>query len=93
MSDGPANGIKIPRPLSRELSFPNRNHLTPQNRALLLRSSANLYRSSNASPDQFDTMRSVYGRPSATVPIQSIAVPNLIQPPCPKSLVFGKLPG
>jgi hypothetical protein len=30
MSDGPANGIKLPRPLSRELSLPNRNHLTPQ---------------------------------------------------------------
>jgi hypothetical protein len=61
MSDGPANGIKIPRPLSREFSLPNRNHLTPQI-AVAPASTANRYRSSNASPDQFDTMRSVYGR-------------------------------
>jgi hypothetical protein len=61
MSDGPANGIKIPRPLSREFSLPNRNHLTPQI-AVAPASTANLYRSSNASSGQCDTMRSVYVR-------------------------------
>ena len=32
MSDGLANGTKIPRLSNREFSLPNRNHLTPRNR-------------------------------------------------------------
>jgi hypothetical protein len=43
MSDGLANGTKIPPTLNREFSLPDRNHLTPGNRGCPLRSKRDLF--------------------------------------------------
>jgi hypothetical protein len=91
MSDGPANGIKIPHPLSRESSLPNRNHLTPQIAA------------APAEQGQFPSIVKRFARPvrhdvvcvrrsGPRRPIRSIATPNLINHPACISRVFGKWP-
>lgn len=92
ISDIPANGIKIPRPLSRKSSLPNRDHFTPQIAVAPAERGQAFTDRQTHRPTCTTRCVCVRQGPGATAPLQSIDPPNLIQPPFLQSRILSYFP-